>query len=276
MSDTNESQAMGISQGAGVPAQGASEQPKPSITDPKLEMATKYERQMRAMKAKFEAEKKAWEAEKAQYLPKSRFKEDPLGALSEAGLDYQSLTETVLNQPNANDPTIRALHNKIKAMEERDAAREKQAQESQTQQYEQTKKQMFNDVKLATNGSPDFELIEKWGAHDLVVEKIEQSFEETGTILDIAQACKDVEEYLITEALKVYETNKIKERLKPKPEVAQAPAAATAARKQADTINVTPKQLNTLTNRLSQEQPQRTSEKERIARALAAFKGELK
>ncbi len=110
----------------------------------------------------------------------------------------------------------------------------------------------------------------------IVVEKIEQSFEETGTILDIAQACKDVEEYLITEALKVYETNKIKERLKPKPEVAQAPAAATAARKQADTSNVTPKQLNTLTNRLSQEQPQRTSEKERIARALAAFKGELK
>ncbi len=266
----------------GVPApainavQPNSEVPAPSITDPKLEIATKYERQMRAMKQKFEAEKKAWEAEKAQYLPKSRFKDDPLGALSEAGLDYQQLTETVLNQPNANDPTIRALHNKIKAMEERDSAREKQAAEAQAQQYEQTKKQMFNDVKLATNGSADFELIEKWGAHDLVVEKIEQSFEESGTIMDVAQACKEVEEYLITEALKVYETNKIKERLKPKPDVAQAPAAETAVKKQADTISVVPKQINTLTNRLSQESPQRTSEKERIARALAAFKGELK
>ncbi len=256
-------------------AQPTSEQPAQSGVDPKLELASKYERQMRAMKQKFEAEKKAWETEKAQYVPKARFKEDALGALSEVGLDYQQLTETVLNQPNANDPTIRALQNRLKSMEEQISQREKQAQEQQTQQYEQAKKQMLNDVKLATNGTEDYALIETWNAHDLVVDKIEKSFEESGTIMDVAQACKEVEEYLITEALKVYETNKIKERLKPKADVALAPGAETPAKKQADTISVVPK-INTLTNRLSQEQLQRTSEKERIARALAAFKGELK
>lgn len=242
-----------------------SEQPKPSTIDPKLELATKYERQMRAMKAKFEAEKRAWEAEKAQYVPRKDLDADPLSYV-----DYQKLTETVLNQPNANDPTIRALQVRLKSMEEQISAREKQAIEAQAAQDEQSKKQLFNDVKLATTGSAEFELIEKWGAQDLVVEKMEQYYEEHGTVLDIEQAAKEVEEYLITEALKVYETNKIKERLKPKEPV------ETTAKKQAETISVVPKPINTLTNRLSQERPQRTSEKERIARALAAFKGELK
>lgn len=277
----------------GIPAaasdaapQATSEQPQistPVAADPKLDMYARKERQLLKMRKEFEAQKQAWEAEKANYLPKNRFKEDPMGALADVDLDYQKLTETVLNQPNINDPTIRALQGRIKAMEEAEVRRNSQAQEAQQQQYEQAKKQMLTDVKLSTNGVADYELIEKWGAHDSVVELIEETFNKEGYVMDTAAACKAVEEHLLNEAMKVYESAKLKDRMKPKEPVPGAPKAA------ADTV-VTPRaqsrepqitssarnQVNTLTNRMSQEAPKRTSEKERIARALAAFKGELK
>lgn len=259
--------------------QAVSEQPsqvaKTDTPDPKLDLYARKERQLLKMRREFDEQKKAWEAERSGYVSKSRFKEDPLSALSDVDLDYQKLTETVLNQPNINDPTIRALQSRVRAMEEAEANRGKQAQAQQQQQYEQAKKQINSDVKLATNGSPDFELIEKWGAHDLVVERIEKSFNEDGIIMDVKEACKAVEEYLMVEALKAYETNKIKERLKPKEETIPAEVAAATRLKQQN-VSVTPKEIKTLTNRMTQESPQRTSDKERIERAKAAFRGELK
>lgn len=259
--------------------QAVSEQPsqvaKTEAPDPKLDLYARKEKQLLKMRREFEEQKKAWEAEKSGYIPKSRFKEDSLSALAEVDLDYQKLTETVLNQPNINDPTIRALQQRVRAMEEAESNRTRQAQAQQQQQYEQAKKQMSSDVKLTTNGSPDFELIEKWGAHDLVVERIEKSFNEDGIIMDTKEACRAVEEYLMTEALKAYETNKIKERLKPKEETIPAEVAAATKLKQQN-VSVTPAQIKTLTNRMSQEAPQRTSDKERIERAKAAFRGELK
>lgn len=277
----------GIVQGIAAPAadaapQATSEQPNvvtPITADPKLEIYARKEKALMKMRREFEEQKKAWEAEKANYLPKNRFKEDPMSALAEVDLDYSKLTETVLNQPNINDPTIRALQNRLNKMEQAETDRARAAQETQAVQYEQTKRQMLNDVKLATNGAADYELIEKWAAHDLVVERIENAFNEDGIVMDTITACKAVEEYLLNEALKVYETTKIKERLKPKEqEVAPKPAAETAAAKkwQSQDIIVTPRNINTLTNRLSQETPKRSSDMERRARAIATLKGELK
>ncbi len=260
---------------ANAAPQAISEQPqaaKVETADPKLEIYARKERQLLKMRKEFEAQKQAWEAERGNYMPKNRFKEDPIGALADVDLDYEKLTQTVLNQPNANDPTIRAMQAKLRAMEEKDSQREKQAQAAQQQQYEQAKKQMLSDVKLTTTGIADYELIDKLEAHDSVVELIEETFNSEGYVMDMASACKAVEEHLLKEALKVYEVNKLKDRLKPK----EAPAAETAVvKKQSQDITVTPK-INTLTNRMTQDTPQRSSDKERRARAIAAMKGELK
>lgn len=238
--------------------------------DPRLATYEKKERMIRKMQTDMQAEKAAWETERAKYstdyVPKSRLTEDPLQVLEDMGMSYDQLTERILQRPN--DPVTKSILAKLKAVEERQAATDKQATESQTKQYADAVKQIGNEVKMFVDSNESCETIKEMGMYEAVTELIEQTFNNEGYLMDIDKAAEEVENYLLEEAFKMSQLKKVQSRLQPKaPEVtgaskAKSPAVTTA--------------LRTITNNIPTQPSGRSTEKERIARAMAAFRGELK
>jgi hypothetical protein len=247
----------------------------PQTPDPKIEAIIRREKQLYRQLKEIKAREEALKAKESQwkpdeYVPKKRFQDDPLAALQELGLDYNKLTERALQEPNANDPTIRALLAKVNSLEERLGQSATQQQQAQEQQYEQVKSQMLADAQSFTSGSPDYELVDKYGAHDMVVAEIEKEFNRTqaemgrGIVISMDTAAKRVEEYLMNETVKALEFNKIKNYKKP---VAADTAASQEQQTQQDpnklkyvskkTLPYKVDSVRTLTNTMTQDAPTR-------------------
>ncbi len=243
--------------------------PAPAAVDPRIEAMARKERQLHKMRKELETEKQSWKTKQGDYetnyIPKSRLAEDPLAALTEAGIDYNKLTEILLNNPNSNDPQIRTIRSEIKALRDAQEASNKRSEEQQNQQYQQALKQIGTEVKLLVDSDANFETIKETGMQEAVVTLIEQTFNESGVLMDIEEAATEIEAHLLAEALKLSKLKKLQPKTEP-------PVSAP--------VKVSPQQLQTsprtLTNTVSTQSPVRSSEKERIARAFAAFKGELK
>lgn len=237
--------------------------------DPQLEAFARKERQFHKMRQELANERAQIKAKLAEYetgyIPKAKLTEDPLAVLTEAGVSYEKLTEAILNQPNLNDPTTRALMNKIKALEEKQSQAAKAQEEAAQRQYQDAVKQITSEVKQLVTADETFEMIRETGLHDAVTELIEQTYNSEGYLMDIKEACQQVEDELLAQAEKLAKAKKVQSRLAPKAEV--------NADVKTEQPSITPK---TLTNAVSATPTKRLSEKERIARAMAAFNGQLK
>lgn len=253
----------------------ANRAPEANQGDEREQMFAKRERQIRQMQKQIQQEKEEMKQRLAQYetdyIPRSKLKEDLWGVLNNEGIDYNRLTEEVLNQPNMNDPTTRALMNKLKALEDKQLAAERSAQEATQRQYEQALAQIKNEVLMTVDAGAEYETIKELGMQEAVVELIEQTFNSEGRLMDIEEAAKQVETYLVEEGLKLAKLKKIQASLAPKTE-----AEPSVAPKQPLKQSQPQVQLKTLTNTVQAQTSKKSSEKERIARAMAAFKGELK
>ena len=235
--------------------------------DPKLEAFARKERQLHKMRKELETERAELKQRAAEYetgyISKAKLTEDPFGVLTDAGLTYDQLTERLLNQPNMNDPTIKAITAKLKAMEDKQAAVERSIQEREARQYEEVKKAISNDIKQLVASEADYETIKEAKCEDQVLQYIIDTYEKDGILVDVAEACKHIENYLVEEGYKFSQLNKIKARLMPKAPEPVSPVVPQQS------------QMKTLTNAVSAS-PSRSTEKDRKARALAAFRGELK
>lgn len=256
-------------QGPVVPVEAVATQ-----EDPRLAAYERKERQIQAQARQLKQEREAWEQQRKakdeeytqQYIPKSRLSDDPMGVLNDAGVTTEKLTELLLNAPNANDPTIRAIKAELARVNERLSKQDEQQATATTQQYEAAKKQITTEVKLLIDGrQDDFEGIKQAGLEDAVVQLIEDTFNTKGYLMDVEDAAKEVENYLIEESYKFSQLKKVQARLK-------GPTTPVE-----DNI---PKQTQpgqtTLTNSMVQSTPgTKLTEKERRERAMAAFHGKL-
>lgn len=237
--------------------------------DPRMEAFARKERQLHKMRKELDAEREQLKTRISEYetgyIPKSRLTEDPFGVLSEAGLSYDTLTAKLLEAPNMNDPAIRALMGKIKALEDKQGQAAKQVEEAQEKQYKEAITQISNDVKQLVESNEAYEMIKESGLHEAVVELIEQTYNSEGYLMDTEEACKQVEDHLLVEAERFAKTKKLQAKLAIKPE------AVTQDPKQASTST----QMKTLTNAVSATPTKRLSDKERRERAIAAFNGKL-
>lgn len=220
-----------------------------------------------------EAAIKAKEAEYlGNYIPKSRLQQDTLAALSDAGLDYDQITNLMLQQQNAQanpmyDNKIRLLENQVNEMRQQAEANRKSLEEQSQVNYKTALSQIETDIKRAVKSNPDFETIDKTGSHKDVLDLIEAAYNEglgdeypKGTILDIYDAAKMVEEVLAEDlyqyATKVTKVNKRLSTPAKSAQVQQAPKQA---------------ELKTLTNNISSSSKQLSARE----RAIAAYQGKL-
>jgi hypothetical protein len=234
--------------------------------DNKMDLYAKKERQLRQMQKQLAEEKQRLSAKAAEYetgyIPKSRLKESPFDVLAEAGLDYDTLAQQLMEQQNMNDPATRALMNKIKQLEAKQTAAEKAQADATEAQYNHAIKQITNDVKILVSSNADFETIKELGLEDSVVELIRETFETDGTLMDVEAACKQVEDEALEQLVKATQLKKLQSRITPKVE------------EPAPKLQSQPK-VTTLTNGQTQTTTKKSGEKDRIARAIAAFNNKL-
>lgn len=219
-----------------------------------------------AIKASEEAKKapSAPAFDESKYVSKDKLTQDPFSALAELGLNYEQLTNMLLNAPSpearAQQDYTKKLEARLEALENGQTKVEKTFQEREAESRKQAVSQIKTEVKKLVMTDPAFETIKETNSYNDVVELIEQTFDKDGVLLTVEEATQQVEDYLVEEAMKIAKIKKIQQRLMPKESPSQAPVARPQQQQQ----------LKTLTNSVSSTR-QLTSKE----RAILAFKGEL-
>lgn len=253
-----------------TPVATVPEVPKTDELAPKFAELAKKEKQLRAQAQALKAKEDALKAQETdystKYIPKDRLTKETLAVLQEQGISYDQLTNMILNQPPQPDQNMVEMKREIAALKDQLTQYQTKTEETQTQAYTNAVNQIRNEVKLLVDSDPAFETIKAKDMSEAVVELIKEIHKTEGRVMSSAEAAKEVEEHLIEEGVTLAGLKKIQERLK-----AQE-ATLEAAKPQAPTSQT---QLRTLTNDVtSSTKPM--SDKDRKARAIAAFKGQLK
>lgn len=240
---------------------------------PKFAALARQQKLIREEQRRFQAEKAAFKAE-AEELAKvkgwqDRLKQNPLEVLTEAGLSYDQLTQSMLSQPDQGDPLTQKLQRDLLALQKKqDEAAESIKKEAEDRRNAALN-QIRNDVKILVSSNEDFETIKSEGAEDAVVELIEQTYMKDKMLMKVDAAAKEVEEYLIENALRVARLKKVQSRLNPTPAVPD-PALTPEPQKQA--LPSQKPQPTTLSNRMATTSKPLTWA-ERRARAIAIAEG---
>lgn len=256
-------------------------------TDRRFAELARKEKAIRHQARQLQDQRKAWEESQRPKPPpppsmddfKSKLLEDP----TSLGLSYDQLAQLVLNQGNPQDTAYRQLQREVMALKAEQESSRKAAIEAQDANYKQALKQVERDVRKAVDSNKDFETIKASGQIDAVVGLIEQTFKEDGVLLGVEEAARVVEEELLEHAVSLAKLEKVRAKLTPTqvgaqteagavPKVAEVSSEISDILKQAQEAK---KRRLTITNRLQADStmPVRSSEKDRIARAIAAAQG---
>lgn len=235
---------------------------------PKLAILAKREKLLRSREAEIKAKEDALKAKEAEYqssyIPKTRLKDAAYEAFRAGELSYDELTQQMLQQPQAEvDPVIRELKATQEKLLAKIDALENGNKEQQSKEYQQALTQLGHDVKTTLSGNQDYELINSLGMHAKVVDLIRDTFEQEERIMSIEDAAKEIEEYLLEEAMKVTSVGKVKAKLTPQEPVEDKPETKQQPNQQQPA-------MRTLTNQVSASKPMTARE-----RAILAFQGKL-
>lgn len=229
----------------------ATEETKP--LSPQLAAIARQRRALQVKEREIADRERALEARSSTQgdaIDKARLKSDPVGALLDAGVSYDDLTQAIL--ANRDREPISALEAKIKALEE---GVDKKFTDRETQQEQQVLAEMRREALQLVAQGDQFELVRETKSVPKAIELIERRYRETGEVWDVSFALGLIEEELIKDSLKLASLSKVQSQLAPRP-------APVPNQRQP---------MRTLTNRDTASVPL-----DRKARALAAFTGTLK
>lgn len=235
---------------------------------PKFAALARKERSLRAQAQALKAKEDALKAQETEYstkyIPKERLTRETLAVLQEQGITYDQLTSLILNQPGPQEQATSKLEAKIAALEEQLKKQETTAEERQTKAYENAVNQIRNEAKLLIDADPAYETIKQTDNLEAVVELIKERYKADNIVMSVQDAAKEVEEFLIEEAIKMSSLNKVKAKLTPQESIGETKQDPGKP------------QLKTLTNAVSASSTKPLTGKDRRERAIAAFKGQLK
>jgi hypothetical protein len=189
--------------------------------NPQLAALARKERQVRKAQEDLKAREDAFKAREADYVPKARLTSETRAVLSELGITYDKLTEQELGE-DAQDPQA-ALLQKISELEAKLDAQVTERKTSEQQRDTDARASAVNqiraDAKFVVDSDPAFETIKATDSVSDVVELIEKTFDKSGEMLSVEEACRLVEDVLVereTERIrKLSNLPKIKSKLAP-------------------------------------------------------------
>lgn len=202
----------------------------------------------------------------SKYVSIDDLKRDAYRVLTNNGVTYDDISQQALASQSPEAQYYQRLREEMN--QELQKVRDEQAQtrtahqQQEAQAYQNALNQIRSEARQLVTSDPAFETIKETGSVNDVVDLIERTFKEDGTLMTVEQAAQAVEDYLVEEALKISKIKKIQNRLGVQ---AAKPAAKTQAPNPQEANN-----LKTLTNSVGNTRPLTAKE-----RALLAFKGEL-
>lgn len=262
------------SQAATPEAPKTPEPPKEPLSSQYAQLARK-ERALRAKALELKQREDAFKAktdpqtppQTSNGIPLEEFKKNPWKFMQDNGVTYDQITKAALEAPTpeqqALNQTIESLKAEIETLKSEQTKAKTTWEDNQKNQYQQALNQIKSEVTSLVSANPEFETIKATGSVPDVVELIEKTFQEDGVLLNVEDAAKQVEEYLVEEAYKLSQLKKIQSRLKP----AQATATAASPKAPGGTDPKQSQSPTTLTNAIST-----STQLSRYERALAAAK----
>lgn len=182
---------------------------------------------------------------------KQKFLEEGPEAL---GLTYQEVADKYLAQPSEEVQQVKALKQEIERLREEMGQSKQSIEQAKQQAYQNAIVQLTNEAKSLVSQRPeDFETISAMGAYDKVVELIKATYEEEQVLMSVQDAAKEVEDYLLDQALKYASLKKVRAKT-----AQESPAPQTA-----------PEQTKTRT--LTHEHTRSSGAMSARERAIAAF-----
>lgn len=148
-------------------------------------------------------------------------RENPLAALDALGLSYEQLTEAIIAGKNSSPQAQPVTRDDLTALKQ-ELQKEREELEAQ-RQLEAFRREVADHIR---QDADRYELINLQGKSNLVVEVIEEAYQQHGRLLDIDEAAKLVEEHLEQEALKVLSSKKLSAKrpsAKPQPKAKATP-----------------------------------------------------
>lgn len=202
----------------------------------------------------------AFAAKEADFIPKTAFKaklhENAVEALKSIDLDYEELTNLILAQTQGDDP-VKKLESKIDQMQN-------EQKENVSKQYEATVAQYRKEIESLVASDEAYITIKEENRQDAVLQHILETFKSDGEVLSVEEASKDIEEFLVEEAMNKTKLTKVKAKFTP-PEVKtdekKLPPPKQGVKTLTESVDATP--------RRAYGQFQHLSMKERIAQAVA-------
>jgi hypothetical protein len=185
---------------------------------PKFAALTKREREILKKEQSISEREKQF---KEYETKRARAKEDPAAALEALGLTYEEITEHYISGKNPEKVRLRQIERELREAKE---AREREQQESQQKQVQKQiddfKSNLTAEVKQA---GEQFELVNHFGAYDLVYNVMDEWYREKGEILPVAKAAEMVEKHCELEIQKYKNLKKMRGMFTP----SEPPAAPT-------------------------------------------------
>jgi hypothetical protein len=239
------------------------------VADPRIEQLARRERAIRQQHKAFQAEKAQFESERAKLMDPQGWKQKFLQDPGSVGLTYEEIAGRYLNQPSPEDQKVAALERKIAELEGKQSEAVSKVETAQKAAYDQAIKQISREVNLLVDGNDAYETIKATSSQDAVTALIESTYKEDGILISTEEAARQVEEYLLEEALKYAQLNKVKAKLAPP---AKEEAAASSPE---DKTNPQKPTITTLSRTATQPAAKPLSAKEKRERAILAFQGKL-
>ncbi len=231
-----------------------SEPPAVEATKPLSPQLAQLAKQRRALQLK---EREIADKEKAlsskEMVDLARLKSDPIGVLLDSGVTYDQLAEAVMAKQSGITPEIQALKAEIKSLKE---GVDKNFSDRDSQSKQQALAEMRRDALAQVAEGDTFEMVRETRSVPKAIELIERVYDDTGEIMDVADALGEIEKYLVTKSLRLAKINKVQSQLLPPP----APMPQQQQR-----------QMRTLTNRDTSSVPISARQ-----RAIAVFNGTLR
>lgn len=214
---------------------------------------TKQESHIKAERAKIEEARKAFEAEKEKAEKyNSLLNKSPFEILEHFGITYEKLLEADTERHNPVDPNVKKALQAVEELKSQLSTKEEEAlRERRTRAELQIKSEISRTIK-----ENDFDVIEKLGAEDAVIEYMEEVYAQTQEIPDYKEACQAINDKIVEQYRKVSNSKWLQQK-----EEASEPVAE-------KTISPT------LTNKMTQSSVSRDkpmTETQRFQAALAAL-----
>ena len=236
----------------------------------RFSMLTRKERELREQHSKLkQQQERLTKFDEVERLAK----DDPLAFLERFGLNYDQITQRLLNSPDAADPNARKLQELERRLAERDEREAKAAKEAEEKNRNELLNSARREVKQLVDSKPDeFELIRAQGKHDLVLEVQAEYYGTHEKWVDFETAAKWVEEHLEKEVdeeverllnLKKIQSRRASRQV-PQAPGAQPPSPGTQAPKPGLSANHAPQMIPT--------SPGPVSDDELMARARQAWR----